>query len=246
MSKLGVIGCGLIALGALFAYFHDNNQGVLIASLCLIAGLVVIVASEARGLISKTRGARARRQPQILVLAKGDVHVYPHHNGRFREAPDPNQTDLTFEIFMQCWLVLGSEVSLRIDDVQLALTGPDGSAKTAERTPGDLKNWLLTEVEKVSESGSDWKKGAPRTTPLRLPEFDTVAPLQCGAAREGWLHFQIRDTTPSDLQNGSLELSITDSLSHVHPAAPIRVRRLPGSIHPIVDSNPPQLEGDQE
>jgi len=57
MSTRGVLGLGLIGLGAVFAYFHDNFTGMLFASVCLIVCLLVIVASEAQGLVSKLRGA---------------------------------------------------------------------------------------------------------------------------------------------------------------------------------------------
>lgn len=250
MAKPWIVGFGVIALGGLFACFHDDTKGLVVASLCLIVGLVVIVSSEAHGLVSNPRGAGAQagggKQAQILVLVKGDVHPYPHCDGRLQEAPHPATRDVAFEVFMQCWLVLGSELSLGINDLQLTLQGSDGSTRTGERTVGDLNNWLLAEAEKVSETGSDWKRGTARTTPLKLSEFDTVAPLKCGEAREGWLHFHIRNTTPLELQTGSLELSIKDSSSHVHTAAPIRVQRLLGSVRPVLDRNPPQPVGDLE
>ena len=52
MSTSGVLGLGLIGLGAVFAYFLDTFAGGLFASVCLILGLAMIVASEAQGLAS--------------------------------------------------------------------------------------------------------------------------------------------------------------------------------------------------
>jgi hypothetical protein len=57
-SKPVVLGFGVIGLGALFIYFHDDPWGMLFASVCLTVGLVLIAASEATGLVSKPGGAK--------------------------------------------------------------------------------------------------------------------------------------------------------------------------------------------
>lgn len=190
MSTSGVLGLGLIGLGAAFAYFHDNFTGMFFASVFLIVGLLVIVASEVQGLVSKPRGAgpnsTGRKQVQIVVLVKGEVHAFPQRDGKFQEIQDPNQNDLEFEVFINCWLLLAAEMTMRIADLQLTLKGADGSTKVGERVTGDLKNWQLHE-ERGSEEESDWPMGTTRKAPADLPELDAASPLECGApARAGY------------------------------------------------------------
>ena len=248
MSTSGVLGLGLIGLGAVFAYFHDNFTGMLFASVCLIVGLLVIVASEAQGFVSKPRGASSnstgQKQAQIVALVKGEVHAYPQCDGKFQEIQDPNQTDLEFEVFINCWLLLATEITLRITDLQLTLKCPDGSTKVGERVKGDLKNWQLREP-RGSEEESDWPPGTIRKVPAGLPELDARAPLECGAPREGWLQFQIRNTTPSELKNGSLEFSFKDFFSHMHGTVASKLL-LPGSVCPIRASAPPEVDAKKD
>ena len=250
MSKPVVLGFGVIGLGALFIYFHDDPWGMLFASVCLIVGFVLIVASKATGLVSKPGGAKAnpagRRQVQIVVLVKGEVHVYPQRDGKFQEIHDPNQTGLEFELFIYAWLVHGAELSVGIDDLYLTLKGADGSRRIAERVAGDLKNWHLRKVERASEEESDWSAGTIRTAPLGLAELDTAAPLECGAPREGWLHFRVQNASPSELKTGSLELSVWDTFSHMHTGVATRVRRLPGKVWPIPATSPSEPDSKKD
>jgi hypothetical protein len=248
MSRGGVLGLGLIGLGAVFAYFHETFTGLFFASVCLIVGLLAIVWSEVQGLVSKPRGASlnaaGRKQPQMLVVVKGEVHVYPQRDGKFQEIQDPHQSDLEFEVFIYCWLLLAAEMTLRIADLQLTLKGPDGSTKVGERVTGDLKKWRLRE-RRGSEEESDWPEGIIRKAPAGLAELDATAPLACGGPREGWLHFRFRSTTPSELKNGSLEFSFRDFFSHMHGAVASKVL-LPGSVCPIPAIGPPEPDAKKD
>lgn len=250
MSRLGVLGLGVMGVGAVFGSRHNNGAGVAFASVCLIVGLVLIVAAEARGLVVKPAGAKANStdgmQAQVQVLVKGEVHVYPQRDGKFQEIHDPNQTGLEFELFIYAWLVHGAELSVGIDDLYLILKGADGSRKIAERVAGDSKNWHLREVQRASEEESDWSAGTIRRAPLGLAELDTAAPLECGAPREGWLHFRVRNASPSELKTGSLELSVWDTFSHVHTGVASRVRRLPGNVWPIPASSPSEPDSKKD
>jgi hypothetical protein len=242
MSKLRILGFGVIGLGAVSAYFHGGSGGLFFATVCVIVGLVLTVASEARGLVSKPGGAKAnstgQKQVEVVVLLKGEVHVYPQRDGKFQEIHDPNQTGMEFELFIYCWLVHGAELSVGIDDLYLTLIGADGSRRIAERVAGDLKDWHRRDLERASDEESDWSAAAIRPAPVGLGELDTRAPLECGAPREGWLHFRLRNASPSELKTGSLELTVWDSFSHVHTAVANRVRRLPGNVWPIPASSP--------
>jgi hypothetical protein len=247
MAKSRVFGFGVIGLGAVSVYFHNDGRGVLFASMCLIAGLVMIVASEARGLVSKPRDSKGdltrRKYVKILVLVKGEVHVYPQRNGKFQEIHDPNQTGLEFDLFIYAWLLDGAELPVGIDDLYLTLKGVDGSRRIAERVAGDLKNWHLREEDRASdEESSNWPPRTVRSASVGLAELDTAAPLECGAPREGWLHFRFRHTTTQELSTGSLELSVWDTFSQMHTAVASKLRRLPGNVWPIPASSPSELD----
>lgn len=241
MSKTGILGLGLIGLGGVFAYFHDTFNGMLYASVCLTLGLVITLASEAQGLVSKPRGANSnsngRKQARMLTLVKGEVHTYPQRDGKFQEIQDPNQIDLDFDVFIQCWLLLAAEMTLRITGLRLTLKGANGSIRVGERVKGDLKNWQIRGGG-GNEEESGWPAVPIQNEPAGLPELDTAAPLECGAPREGWLHFRIRNTTPSELRDASFEFSVEDFFSDIHVAVAGRVL-LPGSVCPIPASGPP-------
>lgn len=242
MSTSRILGLALIGLGAVFVYFHDNFTGMLFASVCLILGLLVIAWLEVQGLASKIRGVGSnfagRKQPQMVVLVKEEVHAYPQRDGKFQEIQDPNQTDLEFELFIHCWLLLAAEMTLRITNLQLTLKSPDGTTKVGERVTGDLKNWQLRN-EGPNEEESDWPEWTIQKAPAGLPELDAAAPLACGAPREGWLHFRIRNSTPSELKNGSFELSVKDCFSDRHTAVASKVLKMPGRVLPIPERTRP-------
>ena len=125
MWKLRIFGFAVIGLGAVSAYLHGGTGGILFACACLIVGLVLMVASEARGLVSKPGGAQAnpgeRKQVEIMVLVKGEVHVYPQRDGKFQEINDLNQSGFEFELFIYGWLVHGGELVVGNDDLYLTL-----------------------------------------------------------------------------------------------------------------------------
>jgi hypothetical protein len=135
-------------------------------------------------------------------------------------------------------------MTLRIADLQLTLKSPDGSTKVGERVNGDLKNWQRREG-RGSEEESDWPQRTIRKAPAGLLELDAASPLGCGAPREGWLHFRIRSTTPSDLKDGSVEFSVNDSFSHIHQAIASKVP-LPGTVCPSPTNEEPDLGGKKD
>lgn len=80
---------------------------------------------------------------------------------------DSNQSDLEFEVFIYCWLLLAAEMTRRIADLQLTLKSPDGSTRVGERVTGDLKNWQPREGSGSAEE-SDWLEA---TTPKAPAAF---------------------------------------------------------------------------
>lgn len=243
MSKPGVLGLGVLGAGAVFGFVIGDRAGLAFAAVCLIVGLVLVVASEARGLDRKPVGVKedSADEPtaRVLVLVR-EVHARPQRAGKFREIHDLNEADLEFEVFINCWLLNEADLSLGIEDVQLGLKGTDGSTRLAEPVRGDMESWCLGKVERVSEEESDLSDRDIRTTRVGVVELNTVEPLECGLPREGWLHFRIRNTTPSDFKTEALELSVRDSLSHTHVGVASTVRHLPGRIWPIPANSVPK------
>jgi len=135
-------------------------------------------------------------------------------------------------------------MTLRITDLQLTLKGNGGSTRVGEWVKGELKNWQLRDG-RGNEEESDWPAVTIRMAPAGLPELDTAAPLERGAPREGWLHFRIRSTTPSELSNGSLEFSVEDLFSDMHRGVAGKVL-LPGSVCPIPASAPPEVDAKKD
>jgi len=226
----------------------NTFNGMLCASVCLIAGLVMILAAEVQGLVSKPNGTNSnstgKKQAGMLTLVKGEVHIYPQHDGKFQAIEDPNQTDLEFDVFIQCWLLLTSEMKLKITDLRLTLRGPLGLIRVGERVKGDLESWQLRAGGR-NEQESGWQVVPIRRTPAGILEMDTSAPLECGAPREGWLHFRLRNTSPSELKDGSLEFSVEDLYSDTHMAVAGRVL-LPGRVYPIPASVPSEVEAKKD
>ena len=112
------------------------------------------------------------------------------------------------------------------------------------QTDLEFDNWQLGDGGD-NEEESDWPAVTIRKAPAGLPELDTAAPLECGAPREGWLHFRIRNTTPSELRDGSLEFSVEDFFSDTHTALAGKVL-LPGNVCPIPASAPPEVDAKKD
>jgi len=230
MAKLQLVGIGVLACGAITGFATGGPFGLVCASICLIVGLVMVVASEARG-TRPERGdtSQARLKTRLMVAIK-DVHARPHQGGKFRTIQDPDQSELELEVFLKCWLVNETDVPLRIASLRLELKAPDGSSRVAEPVSGDFHNWQLGALQ---EEWKDWDMRL-RVAMEGVVELDTALPLECGLAREGWLHFRLRDVTPAEFRSERMQISITDSLSQVHVGTATGVRHLPGRIWPLL------------
>jgi hypothetical protein len=119
--------------------------GLLRAAVCLIVRLVLLVASEAMG--TKRNGANPNTrstQPKTPVLVTvREVHARPQRGNQFQEISDPNQGDLEFEVFANCWLVNDTDEPLGIADLQLCIRKAEGSTMVLQRTLSDLASWRL-------------------------------------------------------------------------------------------------------
>jgi hypothetical protein len=234
MSKAKLLGLAILTVGGVLGLVVDGGPaGLVFAALCLVLGLVLLVASEARGTEpASTGGHRFRPAPQItrvLILVK-EVHARPQRGGKFQEIRDPDEPDLEFEVFINCWLL--NETDLRLQIVagpQLSLRTSDGSTRLGERISADLENWRLGNLVK-----DEWDADIVRAAQERILDLNTTDPLECGVPREGWLHYRIRNLSPSQFRTGTMELSIKDSLSGAHVGVVSGPRHLAGRVWPFV------------
>lgn len=231
MSKLQLFGIGVLACGAISGFATGGAFGLVVASVCLIVGLVMVVASEARGTKPASGHLASAKPSSRMIVAIKDVHARPHQGGRFRAVHDPDQPDLELEVFLKCWLVNESDVPLTIQSLQLELDASNGSKSTAERI-SDFQNW---QIGALQEEWDEWDMRL-RVAMDKVTELDTTSPLECGLAREGWLHFRVRNVTPSDFKSAPMRISLNDSLGQVHLAAVNGIRHLPGRIWPVLAS----------
>jgi hypothetical protein len=145
------------------------------------------------------------------------VRAFPQRDGKFQEIQDPNQTDLEFEVFINCWLLLAAEITLRIADLQLTLKGPDGSTKVGERVNGDLKNWQLREG-RGSEEESDWSQGTIRKAPAGLPELDAASPLEVWRPPRGLVTLSNSEHHSFGVEKWIASFFVQGFFSHMHEA----------------------------
>lgn len=230
MAKLQLYGIGVLACGAITGFAAGGPFGLVCASICLVVGLVMVVASEARG-TQPERGLSAPSSLRTrLMVAIKEVHARPHQGGKFRAIDDPDQSDLELEVFLRCWLVNETDLPLSIVSLQLDLQATDGSARLAEQVHGDFDHWQLGALQ---EEWEDWDMRL-RVAMDGVAELDTAIPLERGLAREGWLHFRFQNVTPSEFRKAPMHISIKDSLAQVHVASANSVRHLPGRIWPVL------------
>ena len=231
MSKPEWFGIAVLGCGAVFGFLQGGAFGMALACGCLIVGLVLFVAAEARGTKRPTGDIRASSpsHSHILVLLK-EAHVRPLRNGKFQEISDPNQTGLQFEIFVHCWLVNNADQQFGIAGLRFALTKVDGTAVALERVTGDLENWKLGRLrDEVDSWGVRYLQAAQEA----MPELRTEEPMEGGSSRQGWLHLRAENITPAELKYAKLELNVLDSGLTSHHGELKGPHQLPGQVWPF-------------
>jgi hypothetical protein len=233
MSKSASVGLGVLTAGGALSFMVGGGPaGLVLASVCLIIGLVILVASKAQGTGPSGTPHSALQETRILVLLK-DIHARPQRGGKFQEISNPNQPDLEFEVFIKCWLLSETDVPLEISEgPQLTLKTSDGSTRVGERISADLEKWRLGNL--VTDQ---WDTDTVRAAQERMSELNITEPLESGVPREGWLHFRVRNASPSEFRTGVMELSVKDSFSCTHVGVASGPRHLPGRIWPCVASS---------
>lgn len=165
----------------------------------------------------------------VLVLVK-EVHARPQRDGRFQEVSDPNQTDLQFEVFANCWLVSQASLPVATTELQLVLRKADGSAVGMERVSGDLQTWRLGRLKEDLDSECLRYLQAAQE---EMSELDVTEPLQGGVARAGWLHCRLQNIAPAEFKVSSLELTVKDSIGRVHLGVARGPHHVPGRVWPF-------------
>ena len=240
LSKAKRLGIGILVVGAVLGFVIGGAPGLAFAAVCLVAGLVTLVLSEARG--TRTREAAKKNEPihetaHVLILLK-EIHARPQRNGKFQEIGVGDQSGLEFEVFLNCWLLNETDLPVQlVEPIQLTIAASDGSCKFGERVSSDLENWRLGSVVK-----DEWNPDKVRAVQEKIPELTITEPLQCGVPRQGWLHFRFRNIRPSDFRNGPMELLVKDAGSSSHVGRASGSRHLPGKVWPYVVSSAPRGE----
>jgi hypothetical protein len=233
MANRTWVGLAVLGCGALVGIFIGGTFGLASAAVCLVIGLVLFVASETRGLRdAPTATSEADLTPHktnLLVLVK-EVHVRPQRSGKFQEITDPNQPDLAFEIFANCWLVNVTEDRLGVPLLQMSLTKPDGTHLVLQRVPADLDKWRLGRLRDELDS---WGIRYLQAAQEAMPELDITEPLEGGATRQGWLHLRVEHLTPAELRTSPITLSIIDSHCKSHLGVAKGPHQVPGRVWPF-------------
>lgn len=233
MFGLVVLGCGTIA-----GLIVGGPFGLALAAVCLIVGLVLlVVAYQAMGTDQKRSDSRSKTitsipaKTPVLVLVK-EVHARPQRNGKFQEISDPNQTDLQFEVFANCWLISESRAPLAIKELQLAMRRADGSTLRLDRVPNDMQNWRLGRLKDELDS---WGLHYIQAAQEQMAELDVSEPLLGGVARAGWLHCRIQNTAAAEVKVAPIELTVKDAHGLAHVGVSPGPHQVPGRVWPFHD-----------
>jgi hypothetical protein len=232
MSKPQTVGLVVLACGAVVGLITGGPFGLLLAAVCLVVGLVQFVTNEAKGILGKRPDLATGSQPstsQILVLVK-EVHARPLLNGRFQAIRDPDQTDLEFEAFANCWMINGIDDPLQLMGLRIWLRRGDGTDLSLEQVDGDLEGWRFGRLRDDVDS---WGLRYIQANQEPMQELSLKEPLQGGVAREGWIHFRVRNVSPHELTRAAITVSVKDSRGRVHMGAAKGPHQVPGRVWPI-------------
>lgn len=228
-ERLGLI---VLGCGGVVGLILGGPFGLALAAVCLVVGLVLLVTTEAMGIRRKKpempTGA-SQPKSQVLLLVK-EVHARPQLGGRFQEIRDPDQADLQFEVFANCWLVNGTDEPLLLKGLRMWLRRGDGMDVSLKRIVGDLEGWRLGRLrDDVDTFGLHYIHAAQET----VSELDLKEPLQGGVAREGWIHFRVQSVSPKEMKEGPITVSVQDSHGRIHIGSAKGPHQVPGRVWPF-------------
>jgi hypothetical protein len=232
MLKAERLGLIVLACGAVVGLIIGGPFGLALAAVCLVVGLVLVVTTEAMGTRHKKpeipTGANQPKS-QVLILVK-EVHARPQFGGRFQEIRDPNQTDLQFEVFANCWLVNDTDEPLVLRGLRMWLRRSNGTDVSLKRIVGDLEGWRLGRLrDDVDTCGLHYIHAAQET----MSELDLKQPIHGGVAREGWVHFRLQNVSPNEVKEAPITVSVQDSRGRIHVGTAKGPHQVPGRIWPF-------------
>ena len=239
ISKAQWFAHSIVWLAVASGLFIGGRAGLVVAGLCFTVGVGLLGTSF--GHIIKRNHTQpskvvAPQATEVVVGIKG-IHAYSQNGENLRELEDSNQPNSELDLFLHVWLVSETETDLGIKDCQLKIKAADGSVRSAERIHGDLHNW---HIDMDKEETDLWDTHIERVRES-LHELDTGQALRCGAPREGWLHFVVRNITPGDYKTGPMEFSVEDSLAVASVGMVNCSRYLSGKVERNELGDPPHI-----
>jgi len=231
MSKPEWTGLAVLGCGAVFGFLVGGTFGLALAGICLVVGLVLLVASEALGTKRKAADPQtpAHSDTHLIVQLK-EVHARPQRAGKFQEINDPDQSGLEFEVFVHCWIANDTDEHLGITTTRLTLTRPGGSPVPLVQVSNDMQNWKLGRLrDELDPWGVRYLQAEQET----LAALCTDEPLEGGSSRQGWLHVRAEGLTPKEMQSACLELEVIDSHMASHVGESRGPHQIPGRVWPF-------------
>lgn len=231
MSKPEWFGLALLGCGAGLGFLLGGTFGLALACVCLVVGLVLIVAREALGTRRPSAAVKSssRTTSHLLVLLK-EIHARPLRNGKFQEISDPKQAGLQFETFVHCWLLNDTDERVGVASLRFSLAKPGEAPQLLERVTGDLENWRVGRLrDEIDSWGVRYLQAAQEV----MSELRTEEPLEGGSTRQGWLHFRAEGITPGEMTDAKLELEVLDSHLNSHLGEWKGRLQLPGRVWPF-------------
>jgi len=220
------LGLVVLSFGAIVGLVTGGTFGLVVAAACLVVGVLIFASSD----YGPTK--EARTQGLVLVLVK-ELHARPMRNGKFHEISDSNEA-MQFELFAHCWLVSKASFPVNITAVQLRLTKAGNSVVNLERVEGDFQNWRLG---KFTEEEDSMGNRCVKTTKEEMQELNVADALLTGLPREGWLHYRVQNTSPSELKVASIEVAAIDHTGHVHRGSMSGPRVIPAYVWPFAQAS---------
>ena len=230
MSKREWFGLAVLGLGSVFGFLLGGMFGLGLAAICLVTGLVLLVAARALGSPHSSAGSQSPSSKTYLSVLVKEVHARPQREGKFQEIRDPDQPDLHFEVFVHCWLINDTDYRFGLPRIEVSLTKPDGLSAVLQQINGDLSHWSLGRLRNELDT---WGVRYLQAAQEGMQELNIADPLEGGASRQGWLHLHARNFTPRELKTGSITVTVFDSAGQTHTGTANGPHQVPGRIWPL-------------
>ena len=239
ISKAKWFAHSIVWLAVASGFFIGGRAGVAVSVLSFTVGLGLLgthLTISRRGNHAQQAPPVSKQATEVLVIVK-EAHAYNGSGQNPESVTDSKQANSELDVFLRVWLVSESETEVAIKSCQLKIAASGGQTRTEEPTLGNLENW---HIDTDKEETDLWDTHIERVREP-LEELNTSGALECGAPREGWLHFRFRDVTPSDYKAASMELLVEDTLSVTNVATVDCPRYLSGKVERNELGDPPHI-----